>query len=166
MAVKTSILVFYFTLTGREKIYLWANYMTLALTNATGLALTFLNIFQCSPYSDTFTYPLPDDAKCIDIVTLYLSSAPVNIITDLVILLLPLPILTAMTLPRKQKIILIVTFGFGTFVTVIDVIRIAYFQDASIVRMDTRDQGKNYGPNDDLSQTDYSCTYSYCLWSF
>lgn len=159
MAIKTSILVFYFTLTGREKVYLWANYITLALVNAAGLALTFLNIFQCRPYSATFIYPVPDSATCIDIVTLYLSSAPINIITDLIILFLPLPILTAMLLPRKQKIILIVTFGFGAFVTIIDIVRIAYLQDASVVRLDHRGQAKNYGPNDALAETDYSCVY-------
>lgn len=72
-----------------------------------------------------------------------------------------------MTLPRKQKIILLVTFGFGAFVTIIDVIRIAYFQNASVVRLDNRGQGKkNYGPNDDLAETDYSCAYRYWLWNF
>jgi hypothetical protein len=40
-----------------------------------------------------------------------LSSAPVNILTDLAILFLPMPILTALCLPRKQKIILIALFG-------------------------------------------------------
>lgn len=163
MAVKTSILVFYFTLTGREKVYLWANYLTIALINGAGLALTFLNLFQCRPYRATFIYPVPEEAKCIDIVTLYLSSAPVNIITDLVILFLPLPILTAMTLPRKQKIILIVTFGFGVFAIAVGIVRVAYLQNASVVRMDDRGTGKNYGPNDALAETDYSCVYLYRL---
>jgi hypothetical protein len=35
-----------------------------------------------------------------------------------------------MRLPRKQKIILVITFGFGIFVAVVDVIRIYYLQDA------------------------------------
>jgi hypothetical protein len=35
-----------------------------------------------------------------------------------------------MRLPKKQKLILVITFGFGIFVAVVDVIRIYYLQDA------------------------------------
>ncbi|KAF7114373.1 hypothetical protein CNMCM5793_008325 [Aspergillus hiratsukae] len=134
MAVKTSILVFYLTLTKGEKVFRWANYVTLFAVNAAGLALTLVNVFQCHPVAAAFTYPLPPTAHCIDILTLYLSSSPVNIITDLAILFIPNPILTQMRLPRKQKIILVVTFSFGFFVAVVDVIRIVYIQDAATSR--------------------------------
>ncbi|KAL3410789.1 major facilitator superfamily domain-containing protein [Aspergillus fumigatus] len=134
MAVKTSILVFYLTLTKGEKVFRWANYVTLFAVNAAGLALTLVNVFQCRPVHAAYSYPLPPDAHCIDILTLYLSSSPVNIITDLAILFIPNPILTQMRLPRKQKIILVITFSFGFFVAVVDVIRIAYIQDAATSR--------------------------------
>ncbi|RHZ73473.1 hypothetical protein CDV55_108337 [Aspergillus turcosus] len=134
MAVKSSILVFYLTLTRGEKVFRWANYVTLFAVNAAGLALTLVNVFQCHPVAAAYSYPLPPTAHCIDILTLYLSSSPVNIITDLAILFIPNPILTQMRLPRKQKIILIITFSFGFFVAVVDVIRIAYIQDAATSR--------------------------------
>ncbi|RDW59292.1 putative MFS monosaccharide transporter [Aspergillus mulundensis] len=134
MAVKSSILVFYLTLTQGEKIFRYANYATLFVVNAAGLALTLVNIFQCRPVADAFAAQLPADAHCTDILTLYLSSSPVNIITDLAILVLPNPILTRMRLPRKQKIILVITFSFGFFVAVVDVVRIAYLQEATTDR--------------------------------
>ncbi|KAL6234228.1 hypothetical protein BDW75DRAFT_213068 [Aspergillus navahoensis] len=134
MAVKSSILVFYLTLTKGEKIFRYANYATLFVVNAAGLALTFVNIFQCRRVADAFAATLSVDAHCTDILTLYLSSSPVNIITDLAILVLPNPILTRMRLPRKQKIILVITFSFGFFVAVVDVVRIAYLQEATIDR--------------------------------
>lgn len=134
MAVKTSILAFYLIVTHGEKVFRWANYLTLAVVNLAGLALTLVNIFQCTPVSAVFLSTTPPGAKCIDIMTLYLSSAPVNIITDLAILVLPMPILTKMHLPRKQKLTLVITFGFGFFVAVVDVIRIVFFQRAAISR--------------------------------
>ncbi|KAJ5934752.1 Major facilitator superfamily domain general substrate transporter [Penicillium verhagenii] len=134
MAVKTSILVFYLTLTRNQKVFRWANYVTLAVVNAAGLALTLVNVFQCRPVSAAFRASLPSGAHCTDIVTLYLSSSPVNIITDLAMLFLPMPLLTQMRLPKKQKIILIITFSFGFFVAVVDVIRIAFLQQAAISR--------------------------------
>ncbi|KAL5342514.1 major facilitator superfamily domain-containing protein [Aspergillus crustosus] len=134
MAVKSSILVFYLTLTQGEKLFRYANYATLLVVNVAGLALTFVNIFQCQPVAAAWAASLPITAHCTDILTLYLSSSPVNIITDLAILVLPNPILTRMHLPRKQKIILVITFSFGFFVAVVDVIRIAYLQEATTSR--------------------------------
>ncbi|KAI9369117.1 major facilitator superfamily domain-containing protein [Aspergillus egyptiacus] len=134
MAVKSSVLVFYLTLTQGEKVFRYANYATLLVVNVAGLALTFANIFQCRPVTVAFAASLPANAHCTDILTLYLSSSPVNIITDLAILVLPNPILTRMRLPRKQKIILLVTFSFGFFVAVVDVVRVVYIQDAATSR--------------------------------
>lgn len=134
MAVKTSILVFYLTLTRNKKVFRWANYITLAVVNVAGLVLTFVNVFQCDPVSAAYRVSDASSAKCIDIVTLYLSSAPVNIITDLAVLFLPMPILTQMRLPAKQKAILVVTFSFGFFVAVVDVVRIAFLQQAATSR--------------------------------
>ncbi|OGE50379.1 hypothetical protein PENARI_c017G08759 [Penicillium arizonense] len=134
MAVKTSILVFYLTLTRNQKVFRWANFVTLGVVNAAGLALTFINVFQCTPLNAVFLSDVPPNAHCTDIVTLYLSSSPVNIITDLAILFLPMPLLTQMRLPFKQKIILVITFSFGFFVAVVDVIRIAFLQQAAISR--------------------------------
>ncbi len=140
MVTKTSIIIFYLSVMSKDvdAVFKWCNWITLAVTNVVGTALTFYNIFQCTnPVSAGYRYPTPESAHCTDIVTLYLSSAPVNIITDIAILFLPMPILTGMRLPKKQKIILIVTFSFGAFVAVVDVIRLAYLQNAAAARLKT-----------------------------
>ncbi|CAI6338708.1 unnamed protein product [Periconia digitata] len=130
MATKTSILIFYLSLSKTQKIFRWATIATLVVVNVGGLALTLLNIFQCAPVAAALQTPVPSSASCTDIVTIYLSSAPLNIITDLAIFFLPMPILTGMRLPTTQKAILIVTFGFGVFVCMVDIVRIYYLQDA------------------------------------
>lgn len=135
MATKTSICLFYLTLSKNQPVFKWTTIATLAVVNVAGAALTLLNIFQCSPVAGTFQEPIPTNLKCIDIIALYLSSAPINIITDLALLMLPMPMLTAMRLPRNEKLILIVTFSFGAFVTAVDVVRIAYLQQASLSRL-------------------------------
>lgn len=135
MATKTSILVFYLGLSKSQQVFRGFTIATLVVVNAAGAALTALNIFQCHPADAVFKDPQPSSATCTDIVTLYLSSAPVNIITDLAIFFLPMPVLTGMRLPQKQKIILIITFSFGVFVAVVDVVRVAYLQSASLTRL-------------------------------
>ena len=137
MLTKTSIVVFFLSVMSKDvdPVFKWCNWLTLAVVNLVGLALTCFNIFQCSPVAAGYLYPRPAHAKCTDIVTLYLSSAPANIITDIAILFLPIPILTGMRLPRKQKVILVATFSFGAFVAVVDVVRIAYLQQAALNRL-------------------------------
>jgi len=117
-----------------QKILRIASYITLAIVNIAGIVLTFLNAFQCNPV--TAAYKPDVNGTCISIVTLFLCSAPVNIITDLAILVLPIPVLTGMRLPQRQKTILVVTFALGIFVTVVDVIRIYYLQQASDDQID------------------------------
>lgn len=153
MATKTSILLFYLTLSKTQKVFRAATIVTLVVVNVGGLALTILNILQCRPVDAAWASPVPSSASCTNIVTIYLSSAPLNIITDLAILFLPMPILTSMRLPKKQKIILVITFGFGIFVAVVDVIRIAYLQDAQrgtlraaeVQRAETGNEQRNTG---------------------
>ena len=151
MVTKTSILIFYLSLAKNQQIFRRATWATLFVVNAAGFALTILNIFQCRPVGTVFQYRLPQGANCTDIVTLYLSSAPVNIITDLAILLLPMPVLTSMRLPRKEKIILVITFSFGAFVAVVDVVRIAYLQSAAVARL----QNTRNGSSDSTPANDY-----------
>ncbi|KAF2846363.1 MFS monosaccharide transporter-like protein [Plenodomus tracheiphilus IPT5] len=153
MATKTSILLFYLTLSKTHKVFRWATITTLVVVNVGGLALTILNILQCRPIAAAWASPVPDTASCTNVVTIYLSSAPLNIITDMAILFLPMPILTSMRLPKKQKIILVITFGFGIFVAVVDVVRIAYLQNAQrdtlqaaeMQRSDTGNEQRNTG---------------------
>ncbi|KAK3060432.1 hypothetical protein LTS18_008556, partial [Coniosporium uncinatum] len=166
MATKSSILLFYLCLATEQRIFKWATILTLVVVNIAGLALTLMNILQCIPVGAAFQTPIPDNAHCTNIVTLYLASAPVNIITDLAILFLPMPLLTAMRLPRKQKIILIITFGFGAFVAVVDVIRIAYLQEAftnRIANVQAHTQDTN---TDSRNTTDFSwyASFSY-MWT-
>lgn len=117
----------------------FASYVTLGLVNVAGVTLSFLNAFQCDPVSAAYDIH-QTGAKCISIVTLYLCSAPVNIITDLAILVLPIPVLTGMRLPSRQKTVLIFTFALGVFVTIVDVVRIFYLQQASSDQLSTRNR--------------------------
>ncbi|KAG6079458.1 hypothetical protein E4U15_003746 [Claviceps sp. LM218 group G6] len=131
MAAKTSILVFYLRLAKNTQVILrYASWVTLAIVNVAGLVLTFLNIFQCSPVAAAWSTEASSAAKCIPLLTEFICAAPVNIVTDLAILALPIPVLTGMRLPIRQKAILVINFSLGVFVTIVDVVRIYYLQRA------------------------------------
>src|ERR1700755_941325 len=66
MLTKTSIIVFFLSVMSRDvdPVFKWCNWLTLAVTNILGVALTFFNIFQCSPVAAGYLYPTPENAKC------------------------------------------------------------------------------------------------------
>lgn len=131
MATKTSVLIFYLRLSkNTQKVLRLASWGVLVIVNLAGTVLTVMNIFQCRPVEAAWDPHAELEAYCIPLLTEFICSAPVNIITDLAILALPLPVLTSMRLPRRQKIILIFTFALGIFVAVVDVVRIYYLEQA------------------------------------
>ncbi|KAK3500221.1 major facilitator superfamily domain-containing protein [Neurospora hispaniola] len=140
MATKTSILVFYLRLAkNTQKVLRMASWAVLVIVNVAGTILTFMNIFQCSPLRAAWDITV-ESAKCLPLLTEFICSAPVNIVTDLAILALPIPVLTGMRLPPRQKTILILTFTLGIFVSIVDVVRIYYLQQAvGIVSMNFSD---------------------------
>ncbi|PNH70137.1 hypothetical protein VD0002_g413 [Verticillium dahliae] len=147
MATKTSILIFYLRLSkNTQKVLRLASWVTLGIVNVAGTVLTLINIFQCRPVQaawQTWTEP----AQCIPLLTEFICSAPINIITNLAIVALPIPVLTSMRLPPRQKYILVFTFSLGIFVTVIDVVRIYYLQQAvsAIPSSPTTDLAAKFG---------------------
>jgi hypothetical protein len=125
MAIKAAILILYYRVATAHPFFRRASLITLAVVSVAGIVLTFLCIFQCRPVSAAFN----DVAgKCIDLVSLYLSSAPISVLTDLAILILPRPFLTSLRMVVREKVILVATFVMGGFVTIVDVVRIAYLQ--------------------------------------
>ncbi|OAA50738.1 Major facilitator superfamily domain, general substrate transporter [Cordyceps fumosorosea ARSEF 2679] len=131
MAAKTSILLFYLRLAKNTQLVLrYASWFTLIVVNLAGTVLTLMNIFQCLPIHAAWQAFYGGTAKCIPLLTEFICASPVNIVTDLAILALPIPVLTGMRLPPRQKTILILTFAVGIFVTIVDVVRVYYLQQA------------------------------------
>ncbi|KAF4504012.1 hypothetical protein G6O67_008634 [Ophiocordyceps sinensis] len=131
MATKTSILIFYLRLAKNTQVVLrYASWATLVVVNVSGFVLTFMNIFQCRPVQAAWMSDFKENSSCIPLLTEFICAAPVNIVTDLAVLALPIPVLTSMRLPSRQKTILVLTFTLGIFVTIVDVVRIYYLQRA------------------------------------
>ncbi|KAF3922214.1 hypothetical protein ABW21_db0209073 [Orbilia brochopaga] len=127
---KASILTFYLLVFKVQKHFRRFCWITMAVVLVAGLALTLLLAFRCSPIGLVFDpesnrQPFPG---CIGTVRIYFASAPVNILEDLAIIVLPIPVLTSLRLPNRQKAILLVVFSLGVFDIVVGLIRIHYFQ--------------------------------------
>lgn len=70
------------------------------------------SILTCWPIYLFWTSHL-DASTCIDKLAFWYTNAAVNIATDLLIFFMPIPVLAKMTLPRKQKGMLMALFALG-----------------------------------------------------
>ncbi|KPA36412.1 integral membrane protein [Fusarium langsethiae] len=84
-------------------------------------------IFQCTPVSAAYDIRIqPSEKKCVDINAFYLANAAVNIFTDILTYTLPIPLVTRLRVPRRQKISLAIILGLGLFACISSIIRITY----------------------------------------
>jgi fucose permease len=169
MVIKISILTFYLRAFRPNRFTVWSSIIILVIVCSAGIALTFLNLFQCQPMSAGWTAaPIDRPSLCINVVVLYLSSAPVNLITDVAIFLLPIRIATRLRLPRRQKAILVFTFALGAFVIIVGVLRIAYLEEAALAQMHNEgvsDNNEGQGPRLPTDKNlSYDVSLSY-MWS-
>ncbi|KAH9887486.1 hypothetical protein F4778DRAFT_429298 [Xylariomycetidae sp. FL2044] len=85
-----------------------------------------VGIFICTPIAGFWDTTIP--AKCIPNFPQFYINAGGNIITDVFIFFLPLPVLRSLNLPKTQRLFLIGIFSLGFFTCAISVIRIKYLK--------------------------------------
>ncbi|CAG5156828.1 uncharacterized protein ALTATR162_LOCUS4621 [Alternaria atra] len=113
---KLSLLALYYRLNPDRKVQA-SIYALAVLVTGYSLAITVVAAGPCNPRTHT-------DQKCLTDLNLFM--ACINIITDFLILCLPIPMLHALQLPMKQKILLGFVFALGSGVVVISTVRIIY----------------------------------------
>ncbi|KAH7179952.1 uncharacterized protein B0J16DRAFT_291611, partial [Fusarium flagelliforme] len=86
------------------------------------IIIAFINIFICVPVSKFWTPDLP--GRCLDSLAIWYMMAGFNLVTDLVVFCMPLPVIKSLNLPRKQKIMLFAIFSLGFFACVVSIYRI------------------------------------------
>ncbi|KAH6717265.1 MFS transporter-like protein [Leptodontidium sp. MPI-SDFR-AT-0119] len=132
VVTKISILLLYLDIAKHQTFFRIASYAILSVVVIGGVTISFLAAFHCSPVQAAYNADIKN-FKCISIQKTLLASAPINIGTDLAILVLPIPLLTTLPLPLLRKSVLILSFIFGViFVAAVDVTRIYYLQLATI----------------------------------
>ena len=110
--VKLSLLTFYLHLSPQKwfRICVWTSIAIVALYT---IIITFLMFFNCNPPRKQFDFSV-QGGSCIDAAILYMATAVSNIVTDLMLFLLPIPMVYQLHMPKIQKIGAIIVFGIGS----------------------------------------------------
>lgn len=82
----------------------------------------FAGTFLCRPMAKLWDPSIP--GACMNAHDYWLSAAGMNIGLDFLVLLLPLPAITSLHLPRRQKICIIGVFLLGFFVCIVSIVRL------------------------------------------
>ncbi|KAG5291278.1 integral membrane protein [Histoplasma capsulatum G186AR] len=85
------------------------------------IASVAANLLECRPVAKNFDMSIP--GKCINVTAHWLANAISTSSSDIVTLLLPMPVIHRLRLPPRQKYGLMCIFALGIFVCVISVIR-------------------------------------------
>ncbi|KAK4456212.1 hypothetical protein QBC34DRAFT_444887 [Podospora aff. communis PSN243] len=121
--VKSSVLIFMTRLFGHTKgvarLLLWINVANISQM----VAVFFAIALQCLPVPFNWD-PTIRGGRCVDRRVLYVSTASFNILTDLLIIGIPLYILKGLKIPRRTKIALFFVFFLGFLVTITSVVRL------------------------------------------
>ncbi|KAI7199854.1 hypothetical protein KC316_g8596 [Hortaea werneckii] len=123
MFAKISLLIFYKKLTPARwmQITVWTvGAFVLAYTVATVLAL----LFACTPLEKNWNITI-QNGQCINKGGIYLFTAAVNALTDLIILGIPVPMVFHLQMSRAQKMGLLIMFVVGSLTCITSIVRLA-----------------------------------------
>ncbi|CAZ85477.1 unnamed protein product [Tuber melanosporum] len=120
--IKASILSFYRRLS-RERTYQISIWIVSGIVVVFTLAMLFVNVFEC-PKNPSKAWSPGFPAGCNDLVVVYYIMASFNILSDIVILILPLPTLVRLQTNRRKRAALILIFSCGSIAVVGSVVRI------------------------------------------
>ena len=89
----------------------FACYVALSFLAVYGLWAVLSGYLNCIPVAKFWNDSI--EGGCINMEALWMSNAIVHIITDITILSMPMPTLSTLQLPQKQKLALMAVFALG-----------------------------------------------------
>ncbi|KAI5838852.1 hypothetical protein DFP73DRAFT_248890 [Morchella snyderi] len=121
--MKVCILGFYERLTARSKPYGLLIDLTYLTCGVTFIAVILGTVLECRPFP-VYWQMSPYPGECVKAVAQLLTMATFNILTDAMLILIPLPMVFKSRLPLIRKIQLLVLFGLGLFVMAVTIVRL------------------------------------------
>jgi hypothetical protein len=101
----------------RPRPFLLATYTTMGFLVVAGLWMTLSGFFFCAPIH--YFWDVSDEVRsdhCLPEGPVWFTNAGIQIATDIIILILPMPLLWKLQMPRRQKFGVVAVFGLGIVV--------------------------------------------------
>ncbi|KDN63874.1 putative CFEM domain-containing protein [Colletotrichum sublineola] len=124
---KISVLFFYLRIFP-NKSFRYATYATMSYIGLSTTILLFMQIFQCIPFSYNWDGWKGDFGphSCLNMNVLAFVAAGVSISHDIIILLLPIPLLWHLNMGLRSKLSIFIMFSLGIFILITSCVRLRY----------------------------------------
>jgi len=129
MFIKTSMVFFYLRIFGTKNAFKITAYATITSIVLWAISVVLETFLLCRPVA--FNWDQTVKGTCGDRNTVYVSAGALNIVSDFMVLALPIPHIWDLQLPLARKLGLVVMFSLGIFITVISIIRLKSLQAIS-----------------------------------
>ena len=120
---KFSLLLFYRRLSP-ERWFKWMLWTTMIFVIGYSAALFFALIFACTPLQRNWDITITS-GSCANKGGMYLATAGLNAATDVLLLVIPLPMVLQLHVPLSQKIGLVAMFSVGSLTLVTSLVRLS-----------------------------------------
>ncbi|PYH87956.1 putative integral membrane protein [Aspergillus ellipticus CBS 707.79] len=120
---KVSILLLYFRIFPVPWV-LRSSQITIVIIICWAIATTLAAFLNCRPFAFNWDRSIPG-GKCGDRVKSFTVMGVINLVTDLVVLVIPMPLLYRLQMAQYKKVTLMIVFGLGAVTCVISALRIA-----------------------------------------
>ncbi|KAH9835478.1 FAD/NAD(P)-binding domain-containing protein [Teratosphaeria destructans] len=108
-----------------QKDFRKAVYVALGLNLGYAFALMVVTIFQCTPINAAWlAWDKEHEGTCRDINAQSWASAATNIVLDIFVVVLPMPVLWQLNLNPRKRLLVMLMFGVGFFVTFVSILRL------------------------------------------
>ncbi|KAK7216828.1 hypothetical protein V2G26_004831 [Clonostachys chloroleuca] len=120
---KSSLLTFYLRISTQKwfKISIWA---AIAMVCGYTCTIAGLLLFGCRPIRSAWDPYVP--GKCVNLPSLYIAIASANIVSDVVLFIIPIPTVLALKMPVSHKLGAAIMFGIGSITVATSIVRMAY----------------------------------------
>ncbi|KAL8665663.1 MAG: hypothetical protein Q9168_007657 [Polycauliona sp. 1 TL-2023] len=120
---KIAILIFYLRLNPTPS-FRYSVFAVLFITTGYMIALCLAIFFQCQPVAKLWNPIL--EGHCVKVVDLYLWNTILNVSTDFLVLIVPIPMLRKLQVGTRQKWVLASLFGVGSLTCILSAVRTYY----------------------------------------
>ncbi|CRG91986.1 hypothetical protein PISL3812_09040 [Talaromyces islandicus] len=120
MWIKASILVLYVRIFPVRKFQMWT-WVMMGVNVAYNITFLICSIAQCLPIESRWDTSIP--SVCLDYYAVVVASGVVNIVTDVIILAMPIPLIHQLHIPGRKKHMLSAVFATGAVACFISIAR-------------------------------------------
>lgn len=106
------MLLFLHRLNSQSRVVRYLIWASLATVITLCLAVLLVDIFQCTPVAYVYDMSIPG-GKCIDQGAFYVSTAALNLTTDIMVLSIPIIITARLQMPMRRKIAVCIILCLG-----------------------------------------------------